>query len=492
MHFTPENLLLIASIITFCSILISRAGGRFGIPALLMFLVAGMLFGCDGLGIIFDNIHQTQFVGIIALCIILFTGGIETKIKDIRPILKQGITLSTVGVILTTVFTGMFIYLLSEWDKFPFQLPVITCFLLAATMSSTDSAAVFNILRNRGVKLKNNLQPTLELESGSNDPMAYILTIVLIEIASGITGDNAGTIGTWPIILKAAKVLLLQFIVGASAGVLMGYVTVWMLNKIRLNNTPLYTIMLLCLVFFTFTITGFMNGNGYLAVYIAGIIIGNHKIVNRKEIFSFLDGMTWLVQIGMFLTLGLLVVPHEMIRTAPVALLIGAFMMFAGRPLSVFLCLAPFRKVSLASRIFISWVGLRGAVPIIFATYPVIAGIEGSSLIFNIVFFITLLSLIVQGSTISWTARKLHLDLPASDDETAFGIEVPEEAGKLVEITLTEDSLLHGNTLKELKLPEGMLVMMIKRGERFIVPNGSVVLNAGDRLLIISDNGGEI
>lgn len=295
MHFTSENILLVGSIIIFCSILISRAGGRFGIPALLMFLLVGMLFGCDGLGIVFDNVRQAQFVGIIALCIILFTGGIETKIKDIRPVLGQGIALSTVGVILMTAFTGLFIYLLSEWDRCPFSLPLVTCLLLAATMSSTDSAAVFNILRNRGIKLKNNLQPTLELESGSNDPMAYILTIVLIQVAASTTGENAGTVSTGTIIGATALTLVLQFTIGTAAGICMGYISTWVLNKIKLNNTPLYAIMLMSMVFFTFTVTGYLKGNGYLAVYIAGIVIGNHKISNRKEIFSFLDGMTWLV-----------------------------------------------------------------------------------------------------------------------------------------------------------------------------------------------------
>ena len=246
--------------------------------------------------------------------------------------------------------------------------------------------------------------------------------------------------------------------------------------------------MLLSIVFFTFTVTTKLLGNGYLAVYLAGVILGNHKIAFRKEIFSFLDGMTWLVQIVMFVTLGLLVNPHEMLKVAPVALLIGIFMMLVGRPLSVFLTLAPFRKVSTASKTYISWVGLKGAVPIIFATYPVIDNVEGSSLIFNIVFFITLLSLMIQGMTITSFANRLHLSLPVPEDDNMFGIEVPEEAGKLVEVTLTEEALKLGNTLKEVKLPEGMLVMMIKRGDKFIVPNGSAELRCGDRLLIISEN----
>lgn len=267
----------------------------------------------------------------------------------------------------------------------------------------------------------------------------------------------------------------------------MGYFAVWCMNKVHLTNTPLYAIMLLSISFFTFSITGYMQGNGYLAIYIAGIIIGNHKLPNRKDIISFLDGMTWLMQIMMFLALGLLVNPHEMMQFAPVALLIGVFMILVARPLSVFISLIPFRKIPFADKTFISWVGLRGAVPIIFATYPVVAGVEGANIIFNIVFFITLLSLIIQGSSITYVAKLLKLNDDTPDEESQFGVEIPEEAGKLVEITLTSDSLLHGNTLKEVKLPEGMLVMMIKRGDKFIVPNGSAELHEGDRLLIISD-----
>ena len=488
MHFTSENVLLISSILIFCSILISKAGYRFGLPSLLLFLVAGMLFGSDGLGLQFNNMNHAQFIGMIALCIILFTGGMETKIKEIRPVLGEGIALSTVGVLLTTVLTGLFIFMLSEWDMVPISLPFVTCILLAATMSSTDSASVFNILRNSRMRLKNNLQPLLELESGSNDPMAYILTIVLIQIANSLSGAVPESINASAIALDAIKTLVLQFGVGIIAGVVMGFFSVWILNKIHLTNTPLYAILLISIVFFTFTVTTKLYGNGYLAVYLAGIVIGNHKITFRKEIFSFLDGMTWMVQIVMFVALGLLVNPHEMLKVAPVALLIGVFMILAGRPLAVFLTLAPFRKISLASKTYISWVGLRGAVPIIFATYPVIAEVEGSSLIFNIVFFITLLSLVIQGSSITFAARKLKLDLPVPDDDNKFGIEVPEEAGKLAEVTLTEETLKIGDTLKEVKLPEGMLVMMIKRGDKFIVPNGSVKLHAGDRLLIISEN----
>ena len=486
MTFTSENILLILSVLIFSSIIISKAGYRFGLPSLLLFLVAGMLFGVDGLGLKFDDAKQAQFIGMCALCIILFSGGMETKIKEIKPVLAPGLMLSTLGVVLTTLFTGLFIYVLSIWDACPISLPLVTCLLLAATMSSTDSASVFNILRNSKMRLKNNLQPMLELESGSNDPMAYILTIILIQLANSLAG---GDIDSWTVVKDAMTTLFLQFGVGIAGGILFGFLTVWFLRRVNLTNAPLYAIMLLSVMFFSFTVTTYLSGNGYLAVYLAGIIIGNKSIPYRKDILSFFDGITWLVQIIMFVVLGLLVNPHEMMQTALLALMIGLFMILVARPLSVFISLAPFRKITTGSKTFISWVGLRGAAPILFATYPVVANVEGADLIFNIVFFITLLSLIIQGSSITASAKMLKLDDDIPEDDNNFGVEIPEEAGKLVEITLTEESLVHGNTLKELKLPEGMLVMMIKRQDRFIVPNGSVELMAGDKLLIITESG---
>lgn len=486
MTFTSENILLILSVLIFSSIIISKAGYRFGLPSLLLFLVAGMLFGVDGLGLKFDDAKQAQFIGMCALCIILFSGGMETKIKEIKPVLAPGLMLSTLGVVLTTLFTGLFIYVLSIWDACPISLPLVTCLLLAATMSSTDSASVFNILRNSKMRLKNNLQPMLELESGSNDPMAYILTIILIQLANSLAG---GDIDSWTVAKDAMTTLFLQFGVGIAGGILFGFLTVWFLRRVNLTNAPLYAIMLLSVMFFSFTVTTYLSGNGYLAVYLAGIIIGNKSIPYRKDILSFFDGITWLVQIIMFVVLGLLVNPHEMMQTALIALMIGLFMILVARPLSVFISLAPFRKITTGSKAFISWVGLRGAAPILFATYPVVANVEGADLIFNIVFFITLLSLIIQGSSITASAKMLKLDDDIPEDDNNFGVEIPEEAGKLVEITLTEESLTHGNTLKELKLPEGMLVMMIKRQDRFIVPNGSVELMAGDKLLIITESG---
>ena len=480
MIFTAENILLIGSILIFSSILISKTGYRFGIPTLLLFLLVGMLFGSDGLGLEFDSAKDAQFIGMIALSIILFTGGMDTKIKDIKPVMAQGMLLSTVGVLLTTFLTGAFIYWLSGFRDMNIAMPGMTCILLAATMSSTDSASVFNLLRSQKMNLKENLKPMLELESGSNDPMAYMLTIALIQvIASGVDFS----------LLSVVKDILVQFTVGGVMGYAFGRFAVWLINKINLSNSSLYPILLLSFVFITFTSTDMLHGNGYLAVYILGVVVGNARLVFRKEINTFMNGLTWFFQIVMFLSLGLLVNPREMLGVSVSALLIGLFMIFVARPLSVGLCLVPFRNMSLKAKCFVSWVGLRGAVPIIFATYPVVAEIPGSKIIFNIVFFITLISLIFQGMTIASVARWLNLDLPQEKEGNEFGVEIPDEIdSQLTDVTLTAEMLQDGNRLMDMHISKGTLVMLVKRGKEFIIPNGRMELKVGDKLLYISEN----
>lgn len=487
MNLTTENILLIGSILIFSAVVISKAGYKFGVPALLLFLLVGMAFGSDGLGLVFDNYKQTQFVGVAALSVILFTGGIETRFKDIKPVFRQGVTLATLGVFLTTLFCGLFIFLLTRIGHLSAPLSIVMCFLMASVMSSTDSASVFNILKTSKIRLKENLRPMLELESGSNDPMAYVITIVLIQSAQTLFDPSAESHGIdyWPLILKALQTFVFQLGIGAILGLAIGYGGSWILRRIKLGSSPLYAIMLLTSAFFTISVTEIFNGNGYLAVYISGLIIGNKMIPNRKEILTFLEGMTWLMQIGMFLLLGLLVEPRQMIKIAPMALLIGLFLIIVARPAAVYISLLPFRGISFRARTFVSWVGLKGAVPIIFATYPIVAGIPGSDQIFNIVFFITILSLVIQGMSIPLAARTLDLALPEKRKPDTFGLEIPEEAGKLIDCTLSQEDLESGNTLKEISLPDGARVMMIQRRSRLIVPDGSVALRPGDKLLMI-------
>lgn len=483
--------MLISSVILIAGVLIGKSSYRTGLPLLLIFLFVGMAFGVDGLGISFNNMHAAQFVGMIALCVILFSGGMSTSIRSIRPIVSPGLVLSTAGVLITALLTGIFIFWLSgmSWTNIHFAL--IPSFLLAATMSSTDSASVFGILGSRNVGLKYNLRPMLELESGSNDPMAYMLTIILIKVATIGSELSAGNI-----IVQ----LIMQFAVGGVSGLIIGYAGVKLAKFYKhlggnsvIEDTGQTTAMISILVigsaFLTFALATALGGNGYLAVYIAGIVFGNSQFPFRKGVAKFMDGITWIAQIVVFIMLGLLVNPHEMLSVAAVSILIGLFIMTVGRPISVFLCLAPFNKINLRSKLFVSWVGLRGAVPIIFATYPVVADVSGASQIFNIVFFVTILSLVVQGTSVISSARKLRLIDDSAETDDPFGVELTDDSlANLRTIELTKDELTLGATIKDLKLPEGSLVMLVLRNGRYIVPNGKRRLHEGDKLLIIEES----
>lgn len=473
-----EGIIFIGAVILFISVLAGKAGFRMGLPTLLLFLGIGMLFGSDGLGIQFSNPDITQFVGMLALCIILFSGGMDTKISEIKPIYKPGLILATLGVLLTTIITGLFIYYISYFLDSHITISLPQSLLLAAVMSSTDSASVFSILRSKNINLKERLRPTLELESGSNDPMAYMLTILLIAYI-----QQGGIDGT-----DALLSFLTQLVVGSGSGYLLGKITVWLLNKINIQNASLYPILIISIALFTFAATSICKGNGYLAVYIAGLIVGNNRIIHKKSISTFFDGFAWLWQIVMFLTLGLLVNPHELVPVSAIGLEIGIFMILIARPVSVFISLIPFKEYSLKGKLYISWVGLRGAVPIIFATYPLIAGIEHAHLFFNIVFFITILSLLIQGTTVASLAKWLKL-IEEPEKAPVFAVEFPEEIkSKICEMEVKDDMLANGKRLIDINIPEHSLVVMIKRGQSFFIPNGKTELKTGDVLLIISDD----
>ncbi|MCQ2329924.1 MAG: potassium/proton antiporter [Paludibacteraceae bacterium] len=490
--YTSEWVLFIGSILIFLSILISKTGYKFGVPTLLLFLLLGMLFGEDGLGLEFNNVKDSQFVGMLAMSIILFNGGVGTNYAEIKPVLKQGIFLSTFGVLLTTLITGSFVYLISYLVHLSSvttyiatskdTIPFLTCLLLAATMSSTDSASVFSILKDQKIHLKHNLRPLLELESGSNDPMAYMLTIVLIQIISG--GQ------TTP--LDIFTNLLIQFALGGFIGFAMGKCITLLINNINVKNRSLYSIMVLALIFFTFTLSDMANGNGYLAVYIAGIMVGNSKILYRRDISTFLDGMTWFFQIIMFLVLGLLVSPRAMFYVAIPAIIISIIIVFVARPLSVFACLFPYRKLLPANaRRYTSWVGLRGAAPIMFATYPLVYGIAGSDMIFNVVFFVTLFSLLVQGMTLSKVAYKLDLVDDDNSESKEYGIELSDEFDRKVrEYIITEGDLVDGCRIMDLNVNKGSVIVLVKRGVKNLTPKGSLELEINDRLLLLDEDNG--
>ena len=476
-----DNLLLLASVLVFFAILITKVGARLGAPSLLLFLLLGMVAGSDGIGLQFEDYEVAESIGHFAMTIILLTGGLETSLRETKPVMRQGVLLSTLGVLLTAILTAAFAYLaVGKWIG-PLGASFLGCFLLAAVMSSTDSASVFSVLHGKRSKLRENLGPMLELESGSNDPMAYVLTIILVQILSSTKHT-----GPWAAIGTGAWVLLVQIAVGFLIGVALGFAAKWLLDKVSLPSNALYSVLILSVGFFANGLASLLYGNGLLSLYVAAIIIGNNLDNARKrDILKFFDGMTWLMQLLMFLMLGLLARPSQFSTIAWPALAIGVFMMLVARPVSVFLCLLPFRGMSFKAKCFASWVGLKGAGPILFALCPVVAGLEGSTEIFNIVFFITLISLVVQGMTLSPAGRLLKLSYDDDPEVETFGMEIPDEMGMLRDHTVSEDDLVNGNTLRDLHLPHGIRVMMVRREDRFLVPHGSMPLQPDDHLIII-------
>lgn len=401
MHIHSENILLVGSVLLLLSILGGKTTSRWGVPTLLFFLLTGVLAGSEGIGKIpFDDPPLAQIIGIIALNFILFSGGLSTNFRHIEPVLKKGLALSTIGVLLTAGSVGLFVHFVLG-----FTLPV--GLLLGAIVSSTDAAAVFSILRGRGINLKGELAPMLELESGSNDPMAYFLTISLTAVVKEGTFDGGE--------------LLWLFVKGFVIGGLMGYGTgkgsLWLINRIHLPNKGLYFVLLMALAFFSYSATESIGGNGFLSIYICAVLLGSADFVHKRILIQFYDGIAWLMQIILFLTLGLLVFPSRVLSVIGPGLLISAFLIFVARPIGVFGALSIFRsaksRTDRPSKLFLSWVGLRGAVPIVFATYPMIAGLPESELIFNLVFFISVSSVLVQGTMLPAVARWLKLTVRA-------------------------------------------------------------------------------
>lgn len=477
-----ELILLGMSVLFLMSIFAGKASSKFGVPALLLFLSVGMLSGTDGLGIEFGDIHVAQTIGTIALCIILFSGGLDTRISEIRPVISQGAILATIGVMLTAILTGLAVWGLLGLTADTSGISLLTALLLAATMSSTDSASVFSILRSKGLHLKNNLRPMLELESGSNDPMAYVLVITLIEIIN---------MGTAPNYWLAGGTLLLQLAVGAVSGYAVGKLAVHIINHIKIENTSLYPILVFTFCILIFSLTYFLMGNSFLAVYIGGLVIGNAKLAHKRSSMNFFDGLAWMSQLFLFLTLGLLVNPRELIPVLIPGLIISFIMIFVTRPLTVFLCLAPFRKMPVRDKTFVSWVGLRGAVPIVFAILPLAAEVPHARLIFNIVFLCTLVSLLVQGTTLPRVAMLLGLaEKPMEKRQLEeFDVEFSGDIKTITsELVVTSRSLEKGKNLMDLPLPEKTLVVMVKRDDIYFVPTGKTPLHENDRLLVITES----
>lgn len=473
MNLTIENILLIGSILLFISIIVGKTSYKFGVPTLLLFLAIGMVAGSDGIGgIQFNNPQIAQFIGIVSLNFILFSGGLDTNWTSVKPILKEGIALSTLGVLLTALSLGTFVWYLTDFT-------IYESMLLGSIVSSTDAAAVFSILRSKSLALKTNLRPTLELESGSNDPMAYVLTIAFLTLV--INQDKS--------VMSIIPLFFQQMILGGIAGFAFGKLSKFIINKIKLDFEGLYPVLVIALMFITFSATDFVGGNGFLAIYICAVYLGNQDLIHKKTILKMFDGLAWLMQIVLFLTLGLLVFPSQVIPYIGEGLLISLFLIIVARPIGVFLSLM-FFKMKLRRRFYISWVGLRGAVPIVFATYPLLAGIEKANIIFNIVFFISVTSVLIQGTTLAIVAKWLNVALPEKvkpiTEIDKLILELPKST--LKEFEILPNSCAVNKRIVDLNFPKSAFIVMIKRNNEYIRPGGSSIIESKDILMVLADN----
>lgn len=474
MTVSAENILLLGSILLFVSIIASKTSFKFGIPTLILFLIVGMLAGSEGPGgILFNDPKIAQFMGVVALTFILFSGGLETKLESIRPVLKNGIALSTLGVLLTAVIVGLF-------TSYILNFTIIEGMLLGAIVSSTDAAAVFSILRTRNIGLKGTLRPLLEFESASNDPMAFFLTISFIEL---VVHPEASIALLIPMFLKG---MLLGAICGFGGGKLM----VFIINRINLDVAGLYPVLVMSLIFFVFSFTDAIGGNGFLAVYGAAILLGNSNLIHKKSLIKFFDGMAWLMQIVMFLALGLLVFPSQITPILGEGILISLFLILVARPIAVFLMLSRASDLNFRKKLFISWVGLRGAAPIVFATYPLIAGVHYADTIFNIVFFISVSSVVLQGSTLSLMAKWLRVSVPEIvKRKFPLDLELKENTkSEVLEIDIPKNSESIGKRVVQLKLPKSALIVLIHRQNKYLTPDGDTEIKGDDHLLILAEN----
>jgi cell volume regulation protein A len=464
-------LLVVAGVLMLVSVLLSRASGRSGLPVAMLFLGIGMAAGSDGPGGIEFNDYSSAFrLGTVALVLILFDGGLNTPLTAVRAAIRPASVLATVGVVATAGFLGLAAHLL-----FDFSWPV--ALLLGAIVSSTDAAAVFAVLRGSGLHLKRRVGTTLELESGLNDPMAVILTVALTQNLA--RGEGLG----WGLLLSAA----VQMVVGGAMGLGIGWAGRLLIKRLRLQVAGLYPVMTLALAFLAFGLPTLFQGSGFLAVYAVGVLLGNETLRYRTGLLRVHDALAWLSQVAMFLVLGLLVFPGELLGVAGVGLGLSLFLAFVARPLAVLLCLLPFRFPA-GEIVYTGWVGLRGAVPIILATYPVLAGAPGAKDIFNIVFFIVVVNGFIPGMTVPWVTRKLGLAANVPEPPKAV-LEIASTQllnGELSAFYIDTASASAGARISELPFPPESAAMLIVRGLELLAPKGDTVLQAGDHVYVFS------
>ena len=471
MHHPPsiEPLILLVSALILVGVAASRISLRAGVPALLLFLATGMLAGSDGPGgIWFDNPSATWSFGVVALAILLFGGGLDTDPRHLRSVLGPGLTLATVGVAISAGAVGAFgVGVLGlSWAQ---------GLLLGAIVSSTDAAAVFSTLRAANLGLRGHIRPLLELESGSNDPTAIFLTSAFTALCLDPVLRPLPLVGGF----------ILQMGLGLVLGVVGGKALIWSINRAKLSPEGLYPVLALAMAGVLYGGSTLVGGNGYLAIYLAGVLLAGAEVVHKTAIVRFMDGLAWLMQIGLFVLLGLLVFPSQLPDVAGHGLLLTAFAMFVARPLAVLVSLTPFR-VPLREQAMIAWVGLRGAVPIVLATFPMVAGVPGADRLFHLVFFVVAASVLVQGTTLPWVARVLGVAVPVASPGPA--LTAPSGSALL---SLTAGPGVAGRQVVELGLPRGALIVVVEREGALIVPPGGTVLQPGDALKIMTAQGQE-
>ncbi|MBI2620324.1 MAG: potassium/proton antiporter [Ignavibacteriales bacterium] len=465
-----EYVLLVGSILILVSIAIAKLFDNLGVPTLLLFLGVGMLAGSEGPGgIYFDDAGLAQSIGIIALVFILFAGGLDTSWREVKPVFLQAASLATVGVLLTALAVGLFVHVV-------LGVSLLVGLLLGAVVSSTDAAAVFSVLRSKDVSLRGRTKPLLELESGSNDPMAVFLTVGIIHLLT-----TPGS--TW---ISIATLFVIQMGLGAVLGLGLGNAMVFVLNRLKLAYDGIYSVFSMACAVLIYGTAVTIGGSGFLAVYVAGLVAGNSDFIQKRSLLRFFDGLAWLSQIAMFVALGLLVFPSRLATVMGAGLLVSGFLMFVARPASVFFTLLP-AKLHWNEKAFVSWVGLRGAVPIILATFPLLAGLPDAEVIFNLVFFIVLTSALLQGWSIPFVARWLRVDAPL-EQKRRYPIEFAPMEGvdtELVDLIIPYHSEAAGKSIIELGMPRDSLIVLISRGNDFIVPSGGTILREGDAILVL-------
>lgn len=472
--FLVDKIVLLGGLMLLLGIASSKFSARFGVPVLVLFLAIGMLTGSEGIGgLAFESYGLAHGIGTLSLALILFDGGLSTPLSAVRAVWKPSLMLAVPGVLITAGITGVAAARI-------LNISWLEGLLLGSIVGSTDAAAVFAVLRFGGVHLPERLASTLEIESGTNDPMAIFLTVGLIEVLTG-------KMEIGPDLLM---LFFLQMGVGTLVGLSIGYVAVYLINRINLDAAGLYPILVSAFGMLSFGFATSFEGSGFLAVYLTGMIIGNSRIVFQRGIFLFHDAAAWLAQIVMFVVLGLLSFPSHLLEVAPRGLLIAAVLIFVARPVAVAFSLFPF-KFNWREQTFLSWVGLKGAVPITLATFPLLFNLPGATLLFNVVFFVVVISALIQGWTLPWVARKLDLEIPA-DPEAPITVEISSlrhVEGDIADYTVSADSRAAGRLVKELALPEGAVIAIITRADKMIPPQGNTRIEPGDHAVLFLTQG---